>query len=548
MVKIRNKTTGEVKEVSPQELSQYGLSQPPAQQSVAPTTEPTSGFIDTLSKFLGGTTRYGQALGGALGLRSEATQEAEESRRKAEEMNRLLIQRGQQATDPQERERLLATSRSISENLGGLGQQQLQQARDVIGMRPGEEEMSNLAFSAKRGGQFAAEAAPAMAGATFGGGLNLFPGMAQATTGLDKVGQAVLKGGTGAGTVSALGGAGREAENWKDLIENTATSGITGLVLGSVISGGLEAGSQTIGKISKELASLVRQRSLKPERSLQKIEDISDVAEFSLEQGIKKGDWLSVRENATSLYKQADNELKKSLSGTSIGIDDVVGANQQAKSNLIDSLKFIPENLKKSPDVSKLVKANKVNNIINNLTETGSISGDDWLYLKKAGDLLSSSIQSAASKGGTQISERSANSLVNLADSTNLIRNALKQVGPEGTVDLLKIQHYSNVIRGSADAAAVDFAMAKIPTTWTIASGLGGATAGYFAGGPILGVAGGVAPWAGSAAMKSAGVQQGAYDLGKFLTSGLGQRVATSLPAQQAESAGANALLEFLRR
>ncbi len=529
MAKIRNKITGEVREVSPQELSQYGLSSQRVdlgaktsgftqQEPVEPDRSIGGGLLNTL---LGGVTRYGQAIGGGLGLRSRAQQEAEESQRRAEEMNRLLTQRAVQETDPQEQQRLLAASRSIGQNLSQLGQQQLESARRAIGMRPGEEEMSNLAFSGKRGGQFAADV-----------GSWMMPTLGPATagaTGARAVGEAALRGGLTGGARSALAGLTHEDIDFSDpvdVFEKASTSAITGLAVGAAISSGMEASRQTLGWGIKRLSELARQHGLAPKQKSAEV--VRKATQFSLEpQGVGEGakekftgkDYTGFKSWARSIYNNADRKLKSLLSNQTLGIDDVI-SDSQAQKNFITTQNFVANELSKSPDPKLVAEGRRVNAIIKNLSDSGQLSAKDWLELKKIGDHLTNTIQGTASRGGQQVSDRVGGNLVSLAQSSNVIRNALREVGPKGTEELLKTQHYATIIGQASDTAALRFDASKAPNLRTISWILGGALGGGYVamgGNPLMGAAIGATPFAVQLGIQSPQVQQAGYNLGDWL-------------------------------
>lgn len=505
-IEVRNTTTGETKWIDEDKARSMGVNIPTAKQETPePTTEPTStqpvqpkGALGFLSGMLPAAKRYGQTLGGILGLKTKAQQGAEESLQKAQQLNRLLTQRAVTAA-PERKERLLRASRDISGRLGRIGEERYAAARGALGVTPEEERLGRYGLAAKRGGKLAAELGAWMFPTVGPAGKGFLPTLARGTI--------------APGAAGALMELGREKPK-------PLKGALWGAGLGAGMTTGAFGINKIIGEASRNISKLMREVDLAPK--VKSSEVSRKAAEFSLQaqeiaEGRAKppGNYEAMKKWAGKVYNAADEKIKNLLPGKTYTTQNVLGDDPRGYTWFLGSGFMVSDNLY---DMGKFNKGDRVMKILEDFVDEGKFRGEDLYFLKKQADEVANNIQRAAARRGENVTRVTTGSMARVARLGNIAREFLRNApeAPPEMSDLLRTQHFSTIVKNSADDAAKGLRRYLAPTWWQLSAILGPAL-GYSTVGGVGGALLGGSPWAASIALKNPKIQNKLYELSNKL-------------------------------
>ena len=478
----------------------------------------------TLAQKIGGfltpvASKTAQIIGGTLGLKSKAQQEAEESQRRAEEMNRLLIQRAKTAS-PEEKESLLRTSRGISTSLGDISQERLSAAEQAIPIKHPE-----TWSPVKQGVGTAAEL-----------GAWLMPALGPKGAGL---GQSILRGmATGAPTagLTALSQTLTEDENVQ--LNKVITNSLIGSLTGGGIQGAFSLGRSGFKYLTDYLPVVQRRIGLQiPVKETQKaLEEADELARETLTKGkygakaeqisggefkgTPPGKYPALKNWLTDMFGVANKELGNKTVDVSLTIDDIIPEGKQRKvfeKNLERFKKGMELRLEFEGGRGKPIvfKSKKYAPTIDALLAGKPVPFDELNALRSAIDTSQQAMHQTMNKSGATLAEKSGEKAVSLANTANLIRDSLRYHATDDIAELYDIQSFALSFLNRFDKAMAAHQKRLLPSRWELTV-LGGLTGGGMAtmGSPAVG---GVAAL-GTAAYRLpqlAQVQKFLYGLGK---------------------------------
>jgi len=456
---------------------------PQAQQNIF---EKIGGFLTPIA------SKTSQIIGGTLGLKSRAAQEAEESQRKAEEMNRALIGRARVAP-PEQKETLLRASRDISGRLGQISQERLASAQQAIPIKRPE-----TWSPVKQGIGTAAEL-----------GAWMFPTIGPRGAG---IGRAFLRGATtGAPTAAMTALAQSLGKDETVKMNKIIGASLLGGITGGTISGGFALGNQVFKKFTEWLPVVQRRIGLKiPIKETRlALQEADDLAKETLTKGkfgtmaeevsggefkgTPPGSYRGLKKWLIDMFSVADDELNKQTVNTTFSIDDIVQGKQQEifKKNLKSFQKGLGLRLEfeggKGKDV--VFKSEKYKPIINALLRGERVSFADLNSLRRVLDASRKATFRTMQKSGISLSEKSGNRAVSMINTANLIRDALRSQSPEKVAELFDMQSFAMSLLNRMDRAISSYQKRLMPTRWE-ATILAGAALGEAATGiPLTGPA-----------------------------------------------------------
>jgi len=490
--------------------------------------QPQQNILEKIGGFLSPiASKTSQIIGGTLGLKSRASQEAEESQRKAEEMNRMLIGRAQTAL-PEQKEDLLGASRSISQNLGQVSQERLAGAQQAV-------PIDTETFSpVKQGVGTALELGALLAPGIGAKGLQVTKGTSilksLAGAGIKK---AVTRGAvTGASTAGLTALAHTLSEDENIEAGRVITSGILGGLTGGAIAGSFALGSKMFKKLTEWLPVVQRRIGTKiPVGEYRNaLADANEMAKETLTKGkygtmaeeisegkfkgTPPGTYKGLKKWLVDMFGVADDELSKQTVNTVFSIDDIAQGEQQevVKKNLQSFLDGIKIRLEFEGGRGKDVvfKADKYKPTIDALLAGEQIPFADLNMLRRAIDASRRATHKAMQKSGATLVEKSGDKAVSIMNTSNLIRDALRYKSPEDVAKLFDMQSFALSFIDRFDRSIASYERRLIPSRWemTILAG-----AGFAGGAPLAGAAG-----IGTAAYRAPqipGVQKFLYGLGQ---------------------------------
>ena len=489
---------------SPEEINSFLQSKGEAPQA----EQPQQNILQKIGGFLAPVaTKTAQIAGGALGLRSKAAQEAEESQRRAEEMNRLLI--GRAGTAPaDERERMLGVSRSISGSLGQLSQERLAGAEAI----PVDTETWS---PVKQGAGTALELGALLAPGIGAKGLQVTKGTSilkgLAGKGIEK---AVARGAiTGAPIAGLTALAHTLSEDERVEIGEVVGRSLLGGVLGGTVAGGFALGGQMFKKFTDFLPVVKRRIGLKiPIKETQTaLEQADELARETLAkgkygtmaeeisggkfEGTPPGSYKGLKKWLGDMFNIADDEIKRKTVDTKFTIDDVVAGDYQAtfRKNLETFQKELGARLEFEGGKGEPIvfKAERFKPIIKSLLDGESVSFNDLNKLRSALDLSRQATFRATEKSGASLSAKSGDKLVSMINTAHLLRDSLRHKSPDGVAALFDMESFSLSFLSKMDRAIASYQASLLPSRWetTIIAGAAGMGGAPFAGPAALGTA-----------------------------------------------------------
>lgn len=472
---------------SPEEINSFLQAKGEAPQ----VEQPQQNIFQKLGGFLAPVAaRTSQIIGGTLGLKSRAAQEAEESQRRAEEMNRALISRAQ-AAPPEQRESLLGASRDISGRLGQISQERFAGAQQAVPIDP--ETWSPV----KQGVGTAAEL-----------GALMFPTIGPKGAG---VGKAILRGAATGVPTAGLTALGRTLSEDETVNTNKViTSSLLGGLTGGAVAGGFALGSQVFKKITEWLPVVKRRTGLKIPigETRTALKEADEMARETLTKGkygtmaeqisagefkgTPPGSYKGLKKWLSGIFSIADDELSRQTVDTAFTIDDIVQGEQQKifRKNLEGFLKGLGVRLEfeggKGKDI--IFKAEKYQPTIEALLNGEQVPFADLNLLRRGLDASRNATFRAMQKSGTSLAEKSGNKTVSMINTANLMRDALRSQSPEGVAELFDMQSFALSNLNRMDKVISSYQKSLLPSRWemTILAGaaLGQATTGIPIAGP----------------------------------------------------------------